>query len=195
MTELIVATGNPGKRDEMQAYLAQSGWRLQLKPEAVDPPETGTTFAENAALKAAHVARATGKWAIAEDSGLCVRALGGRPGIYSARYGRSDRERIQRLLQELGDSDDRAAQFACAVAVAQPDGAIALQAQGSCWGKILTQPRGSGGFGYDPVFYVPQQGQTFAQMPPATKQQLSHRAQAFRTLLPQLAALPGTAHG
>ena len=183
---LVVATGNQGKLKEMQAYLANLGWELALKPEELEIEETGETFAANACLKASQVALATGKWAIADDSGLQVDALGGAPGVYSARYGKTDPERISRLLEALKDEPKRQAQFVCAVAIANPDGAIAIQASGICPGEILHTPRGSGGFGYDPIFYVAQAKMTFAEMPPELKRVLSHRGQAFKALIPQL---------
>jgi XTP/dITP diphosphohydrolase len=186
---LVVATGNPGKLKEMQAYLSDLDWELTLKPEDLEVEETGDTFAANAGLKASQVAKATGHWAIADDSGLQVDALGGAPGVYSARYGKTDAERIGRVLQELGDTTNRQAQFVCAVAIARPDGAIALQAQGICRGEILTAPRGTAGFGYDPIFYVPDRQMTFAEMPPQLKHQISHRGQAFKALIPQLSIL------
>lgn len=186
MTLLVVATSNPGKLREMQAYLGDLGWELTLKPEELEIEETGDTFAANACLKASLVAQATGKWAIADDSGLEVDALDGAPGIYSARYGKTDAERIERLLSELGNELNREARFVCAVAIARPDGSIALQAEGISPGEILHAPRGSGGFGYDPIFYVPDGGMTFAQMTPDLKRRYSHRGKAFQALLPQL---------
>lgn len=186
---LVVATGNPGKLQEMQAYLTGLDWELQLKPDDLEIEETGTTFAENACLKASQIATATGNYAIADDSGLEVAALNGAPGIYSARYGLNDSDRISRLLRELGDTVNRQAQFVCAVAIAYPSGEIALQELGICQGEILYQPRGTGGFGYDPVFYVPASQMTFAEMPKEVKHQISHRGQAFQALLPQLQKL------
>jgi XTP/dITP diphosphohydrolase len=183
---LVVATGNPGKLREMQAYLADSGWELSLKPEDLDVDETGATFAENAALKASEVAKATGNWAIADDSGLAVDALNGVPGVYSARYGNTDTERISRLLRELGDNKNRQAQFICAVAVANPQGKIVLQSEGICRGEILYATRGEGGFGYDPIFYVPEKQLTFAEMSPDLKKSISHRGNALKNLVPQL---------
>ncbi|NWF60233.1 MAG: RdgB/HAM1 family non-canonical purine NTP pyrophosphatase [Fischerella sp.] len=183
---LVVATGNPGKLREMQAYLSDSGWELTLKPEDLDIEETGDTFAANACLKASQVAKATGNWAIADDSGLQVNALNGAPGVYSARYGKTDAERIARLLRELGDEVQRQAQFVCAVAIARPDGAIALQSEGVCPGEILHTPRGNGGFGYDPIFYVPEKQMTFAEMTPELKRAISHRGKAFTALLQKL---------
>ncbi|MGK7872720.1 MAG: RdgB/HAM1 family non-canonical purine NTP pyrophosphatase [Xenococcaceae cyanobacterium] len=186
MRKLIVATSNPGKLREMQKYLTSLDWELQLKPDELEIEETGDTFMANACLKASQVASSVREWAIADDSGLAVDALNGAPGIYSARYGKTDQERIERLLRELGDTDNRQAQFVCAVAISRPDGSIALQTEGICRGEILKAPRGAGGFGYDPIFYVPQQQQTFAQMMPELKLQLSHRGKAFEALIPQL---------
>ncbi|WYM01510.1 MAG: RdgB/HAM1 family non-canonical purine NTP pyrophosphatase [Gloeotrichia echinulata DVL01] len=183
---LVVATGNPGKLREMQAYLAGSGWELTLKPEELEIEETGDTFEANACLKASEVAKATGNWAIADDSGLEVTALNNAPGVYSARYGKTDSERIARVLTELGNEVNRQAQFICVVAIARPDGAIALQSQGVCRGEILHTPRGQSGFGYDPIFYVPDQQLTFAEMTPELKKSISHRGEAFTALLPQL---------
>lgn len=186
MTPLIVATGNPGKLQEMQAYLTELPCELRLKPPELDIEETGTTFAENACLKATQVAQALGAWAIADDSGLAVDALDGAPGVYSARYGETDGDRIQRLLNALEGEANRRAQFVCVIAIARPDGAIALQAEGICPGEVLTHPRGTGGFGYDPIFFVPDQQMTFAEMPAAVKHQVSHRGRAFAQLIPQL---------
>jgi len=186
---LVVATGNPGKLKEMQVYLEDLGWELQLKPEELEIEETGETFIANACLKASEVAKATGKWSIADDSGLMVDALNGKPGIYSARYGKTDADRISRLLKELESEQNREAQFVCAIAIARPDGTIALQVEGICRGEILHTPRGTGGFGYDPIFYVPAQQQTFAEMTPDIKRAHSHRGRAFQALLPQIANL------
>ncbi|MBD0268434.1 MAG: RdgB/HAM1 family non-canonical purine NTP pyrophosphatase [Cyanobacteria bacterium Co-bin8] len=189
MATVVVATGNPGKLTEMQAHLQDLGWTLVLKPEAVEVDETGTTFIENARLKASEVAKATNQWAIADDSGLAVDALNGAPGLYSARYGSSDSDRINRLLSELGDTPDRGAQFVCAIALARPDGTIALETEGICPGEILTAPQGTGGFGYDPIFYVPAAGLTFAEMSPAQKDAISHRGIAFQQIMPELRSL------
>lgn len=183
---LVLATGNPGKLNEMQPYLAGLDWELQLKPPELEIEETGDTFGANARLKASCVAEATGEWAVADDSGLAVEALGGAPGIYSARYGKTDADRISRLLTELAGCSDRNARFICAIAIARPDGAIALQVEGICPGRILEAPRGLGGFGYDPIFYVPEYDMTFAEMPLELKQKCSHRGRAFQVLLPQL---------
>ncbi|MDJ0600822.1 MAG: RdgB/HAM1 family non-canonical purine NTP pyrophosphatase [Crocosphaera sp.] len=189
MRNLIVATSNPGKLQEMQEYLIGLNWTLKLKPPEIEIEETGQTFLENAILKASQVAKALEEWAIADDSGLAVEALNGAPGLYSARYGNSDRARIERVLKELGDNQNRQAKFICAIAVARPDGSIALETEGICQGEILKTPQGKQGFGYDPIFYVPSHQQTFAQMTPELKRDVSHRGQAFATLLPKLKKL------
>lgn len=200
MPKVIVATGNPGKLKEMQVYLNDLGWQLELKPDEIDIEETGTTFLENARLKAAGVAKALNQWAIADDSGLEVHALGGAPGIYSARYADSDQARIDRLLSELaalgnGDAQraaqrgERSAQFVCALALANPSGDIVLETEGICHGEILLEPQGTGGFGYDPIFYLPALGKSFAEMSPAQKDANSHRGIAFAQLMPHLKKL------
>ncbi len=186
---LVVATGNPGKLKEMQQYLLKTDWSLELKPQALEVEETGTTFLENAELKAVQVAKATGKWSIADDSGLAVTALNGAPGLYSARYGQDDGDRIARVLRELGPHPDRSAEFICAVVVARPDGSVALAEEGICPGEILPEPRGKGGFGYDPIFFVPEANRTYAEMSPEQKHVLSHRGRAFAQILPRLRAL------
>jgi XTP/dITP diphosphohydrolase len=187
--KLVVATSNPGKLKELQKYLADLNWELVLKPQELEVEETGDTFAANARLKASEIAIATNNWAVADDSGLQVDALNGAPGVYSARYGASDSQRIARLLKELGDETNRKAQFACAIAVARPDGTIVLESEGVCRGEILYETRGEGGFGYDPVFFVPREQLTFAQMTSEMKRSISHRGKALAGLLPQLEKL------
>ncbi len=189
MTTVVVATGNPGKLAELNGYLQALNWTLALKPKEIEVEETGQTFIENARLKATEVAIATRSWAIADDSGLAVFALDGAPGVYSARYGHSDEDRINRVLKELGNAADRRAEFVCALALARPDGTIALETEGRCPGSILKAGQGAGGFGYDPIFYVDSQGKTFAQMSPAEKERYSHRGIAFEQLMPALKAL------
>jgi XTP/dITP diphosphohydrolase len=183
VSNLIVATGNPGKLKEMQAYLAGTSWQLQLKPPELDPEETGETFAENAEIKAIAVAKAMGEWAIADDSGLAIDALDGAPGVYSARYGRTDDDRIARVLQELAGITNRQARFICAVAMANPAGEVIYRSEGVCEGEILLETRGEGGFGYDPIFFVPAVGRSFAEMSPEVKRQVSHRGKALSALV------------
>ncbi len=192
MVTVVVATGNPGKLSELKDYLQVLDWDLALKPQEIEVEETGKTFLENARLKASEVAIATKSWAIADDSGLSVKALNGAPGVYSARYGNSDADRINRVLRELGEATDRQAEFVCAIALARPDGTIALETEGRCPGSILAEGQGAGGFGYDPIFYVQTQRKTFAEMSPEEKERYSHRGIAFEQLMPELKALAPT---
>jgi XTP/dITP diphosphohydrolase len=188
---LVIASGNPGKVREFAALLAELGLDVRPQPEGLEVEETGHTFAENARLKAEAVARATGTWTLADDSGLAVDALGGAPGVFSARYADSDTARIERLLTELEGAPDRCAHFSAALAVADPQGRIHLEVEGHCPGVILDAPRGDGGFGYDPVFYLPEVGLSFAEMDKATKARLGHRGRAFALLEPRLRDLLG----
>jgi XTP/dITP diphosphohydrolase len=200
-TPLVIASGNAGKIREFAALLADLPLEIRAQPEGMEVEETGTTFAANARLKAEAVARATGCWALADDSGLAVDALGGAPGVFSARYAPTDAERIARLLAELavanqerlaqGLAPDRSARFSAALAVADPSGAIRLAVEGHCPGVILEVPRGAGGFGYDPVFLVPEAGLSFAEMDKATKGRIGHRGRAFALLEPGLRGLLG----
>jgi len=200
-TPLVIASGNAGKIREFAALLADLPLEIRAQPEGLEVEETGTTFAANARLKAEAVACATGCWALADDSGLAVDALGGAPGVFSARYAASDAERIERLLAELavanqersarGLAPDSSARFTAALALADPSGAIRLAVEGHCPGVILEAPRGAGGFGYDPVFLVPELGQTFAEMDKATKGRIGHRGRAFALLEPGLRGLLG----
>nr|WP_202951206.1 RdgB/HAM1 family non-canonical purine NTP pyrophosphatase [Synechococcus sp. PCC 7336] len=186
---LIVATGNPGKLREFEQFFQQLGchpWQLQLKPAELDVDETGQTFADNALLKARGVATALGEWAIADDSGLAVDALNGAPGVHSARYAPTTAERNSKLLQALEGSGDRAACFICEIVLCRPDGSVAATATGRCRGEIAPDLQGSGGFGYDPLFYVPEAGMTFAQMSPEQKQRLGHRGKALQQLRSRL---------
>ncbi|WP_410175968.1 RdgB/HAM1 family non-canonical purine NTP pyrophosphatase [Pseudanabaena galeata] len=186
LQKLVIASGNAGKIEEFRAYLADLGVTLILKPDSIDVEETGTTFIENAHLKASQVAIATGEWAIADDSGLEVMALNGAPGVLSARYADTESDRINRVLSELSQHSNREAQFVCAIAIASPDGAIAADAIGHCKGAIANAPRGNHGFGYDPIFLIPEFQQTFGEIPPEVKAKISHRANALSILRSKL---------
>ena len=188
---LVIASGNAGKVREFSHLLADLDLEIRAQPEGLEVEETGDTFAANARLKASAVAGATGCWALADDSGLSVHALGGAPGVHSARYGDSDGARIARLLRELAGAGDRSARFIAALAVADPSGTIRLEVEGECPGLILEESRGCGGFGYDPVFLVPEAGLTYAEMDKALKGRIGHRGQAFVLLAPQLQVLLG----
>ena len=192
VTKLVIASGNAGKVREFQHLLAGLNLAIEAQPDGLEVEETGSTFAENARLKAVAVASATGCWALADDSGLSVHALAGAPGVHSARYASSDAARIARLLQELEGATDRSAEFCAALAVADPSGSVRLEVEGRCAGLIRPTPRGSGGFGYDPVFFVPHTGLTYAEMDKGLKSEIGHRGRAFAQLEPQLRSLLGS---
>ncbi len=192
---LVVATGNPGKLRELRELLA--GLALEILPQTElgvpSPPETESSFVGNALLKARHAARLTGAVAVADDSGLEVDALGGAPGVWSARYageGANDAANNARLLEALADvpAPRRARYRAVVVLVRGAHDPAPLVAEGVWEGRIATVPRGSGGFGYDPLFLVGDGELTAAQLPAALKNRLSHRAQALAALLAQLRA-------
>lgn len=185
---LVIASANPHKVAELAALLGDGAWQLQSLPDyphVTLPPETGCTFAENAQLKAQAVTQATGRWAIADDSGLCVDILGGAPGVLSARFAGStppatrDLRNNELLLAALANValHERGAAYVCMLALARPD-APPLLARGECRGVIAARPRGSGGFGYDPLFYLPERGRTMAELAPAEKNAISHRGRA-----------------
>ncbi len=196
---LVIASGNAGKLREFTALLADFPLEVRPQPQGLEVEETGASFAANARLKAEAVARATGCWALADDSGLAVAALGGAPGVFSARYAATDAARIKRLLEELAAAGgeraarglvaDRRAAFVAALALADPSGALRLEVEGRCEGVISEAPRGVGGFGYDPVFLVPELGLTFAEMDKASKSRVGHRGRAFAALEPGLRTL------
>ena len=190
--KVLFATRNPGKLAELSQLVAD---RLQIVSLAeVTVPELeedGETFEDNARMKALAAARATGLPSLADDSGLCVDALGGAPGVRSARYAPGDdRARYEKLLLALRDVPDerRGAAFRCALCLAFPDGRV-FTSQGECRGTIARAPRGSHGFGYDPVFELEPGGRTIAELPREEKARLSHRGQAFRSMAPRLEAL------
>jgi XTP/dITP diphosphohydrolase len=188
----VLATANRGKVVEISALLAEAGVPLLVTAQSElgvsAAPETGATFVENALQKARHAASVTGLPAIADDSGLVVAALGGAPGVRSARFageGAGDDANVAKLLAALADpSLDRSARFHCAlVALRHPDDAAPLIATGSWAGQIARAPKGSHGFGYDPVFFDPELGRTAAQLDAAEKNRLSHRGAALRALV------------
>ncbi|MCC6626673.1 MAG: XTP/dITP diphosphatase [Chloroflexi bacterium] len=189
MDDLIVASRNAGKIAELAALLSGLDLRLiSLQQAGVtdEAPETGDTFTANAVEKAEYVCRQTGRAALADDSGLCVDALGGAPGVYSARFGGpglTDADRVQRLLAALVGvpAERRQARFACVLALARP-GRATLTVDGQVEGSIAAAPAGAGGFGYDPIFYLPERGQTMAEAPPEVKNAISHRARAARAM-------------
>lgn len=189
--KFVLASHNQGKLAEMQRILGQLGVEVVLQSElglALEPEETGTTFTENARIKAEAVMQASGLPAIADDSGLCVDALNGGPGVYSARYGGEgldDKGRYTLLLQNLRGQTTRAAHFTCSIACAFPNGDT-ITAEGQAPGTIAFAPMGEGGFGYDPVFFVPDKAKTFAQLTQEEKAEISHRGKALREFTAKL---------
>jgi XTP/dITP diphosphohydrolase len=192
ISTVVLATRNPGKAREFRALLSAGGLTVfdlaAAGVPAAEIEETGATFAENARLKALAVSRTIDLPVLADDSGLEVAALGGRPGVHSARYagaGATDRDRIEKLLAELGPAPDRSARFVCALALAQ-GGAVVAEVEGECRGEIARRPQGSGGFGYDPLFRIPELGRTFAELTAEEKNRWSHRERAVRLLRERL---------
>lgn len=185
--KFILASQNRHKLSEMQSILERYGIEVVLQSDVglkVDVEETGTTFAENAMLKAKAVMAASGLPAIADDSGVCVDALNGAPGVYSARYGGEgldDVGRYQLLLQNLRGAGSRTAHFTSAIACAFPNGDT-LEAEGICPGTIAYAPQGDGGFGYDPIFFLPELRKTYAQLTAEEKAAVSHRGKALEIL-------------
>ncbi len=187
---VVLGSHNKKKCSELRHLLQPLG--LQLKSladveNALTVDETGTTFIENARLKATEQARHLGQWTIGEDSGLCVPFLKGAPGVLSARYSdpdATDAKNNEKLLRELSSARDerRRAYYICTIALSDPEGQIHLEAEGRCWGRITEEYRGEGGFGYDPLFEIPEYHQTFAQLGTAVKSVLSHRARALERL-------------
>lgn len=193
MNTYVIATNNGHKLSEIRAILENDSRRFLSMAEAgihTDPEETGSTFEENALIKARAACAASGLPALADDSGLCVRALDDAPGIHSARYcAGSDSDRVRFLLEKLDKvpEERREACFVSVIACVCPDG-TAFTVRGECPGRILRETRGQGGFGYDPVFYVPEEGCTFAEMPQQRKNAISHRARSLAAMKAALEA-------
>jgi XTP/dITP diphosphohydrolase len=195
----MLGTRNRKKREEIVEILGDLGVMfgdLSDRPDIPDVEETGTTFDANARLKAIGFATATGEWTLAEDSGLVVPGLNGRPGVYSARYAGKqgdDAANNARLMAELAPlpDDRRAAYYICVAVLANPNGDVMAVTEGRCHGVIVPQPRGIGGFGYDPLFLVPEFHQTFGELSARVKHALSHRSRALERLRPALRKMVG----
>jgi len=183
---LYLASKNLGKISEYKKLLSDVNCQLALQPDSIDVFESGKTFKENAVKKACEVSKKLKNYAIADDSGLCIEALNGSPGIYSSRYADNDRDRIKRVLSELEGIDNRNAYFVANVCVATPEGEIILDIEEKCFGTIISAPRGINGFGYDPIFEEYSSRLTFAEMPNDIKDNLSHRGKAIAKLIPEL---------
>ena len=192
---LVLGTNNKKKRAELVQLIGDRNIELLVLedfPDITEVEETGDTFAANARLKAVGYAAQTGHWVLAEDSGLSVRALDGAPGVYSARFSgpaATDESNNQMLLDQLQGKQDRLAWYTCHIAISDPDGVVTAEAQSCCHGEILCEPRGNAGFGYDPLFEIPEYDLTFAELGNAVKSVLSHRGRAYRQILPRLIAI------
>ena len=185
MPSLLLGTRNRGKVKEITSILEDSGWSFSSLSEfehVESPEENGETYADNAILKARFYAAATGQYALADDSGLEVEALAGAPGVLSARYAgenASDADRRELLLLQLAGDSERRARFVSVVAIADPDGTVLNVSEGICEGTLTLAPRGTGGFGYDPLFIPDGYDQTFAELAPDVKNRISHRGRAL----------------
>ena len=183
---LYLASKNLGKISEYQKLLSDVNCQLALQPDSIDVVESGKTFRENAEKKACEVSKKLNNYAIADDSGLCIEALNGNPGIFSSRYADNDKSRINRVLTELEGINNRNAYFIANVCVASPRGEIILDIEAKCFGTILSKTRGTNGFGYDPIFEELSSRLTFAEMSNDIKDRLSHRGKAIAKLIPEL---------
>ncbi|MBU1426437.1 MAG: RdgB/HAM1 family non-canonical purine NTP pyrophosphatase [Gammaproteobacteria bacterium] len=193
MNKLVIASNNPGKLREFEKMLAPLGIEVLTQSQLgiSEAEEPHCTFVENALAKARHVSRESGLPALADDSGICVEALGGAPGVQSARYAgdnpKSDRRNNDKLLQDMQGVTDRRAHYYCVlVLVRHADDPQPIIAEGEWWGEIAHEERGDGGFGYDPMFWLPEQGRMSAELTHDEKAQISHRAKALKILLEKL---------
>lgn len=194
---LVLGTNNKKKGIELAELLAPHGFVLRTLadfPDSLEVDETGTTFAENAALKATVQARHLGCWVLGEDSGLAVDALNGRPGVYSARFAgptATDEMNNAKLLQLLADMplEQRTAHYICHAVLSDPLGDVRAESEDYCHGRILFEPSGSGGFGYDPLFEIPEYHRTFGELAGSVKAALSHRSRAMRAIIPRIITL------
>lgn len=197
LKKLILGTHNAKKALELRALLEPLGYEVQTLrdfPHAIDVVEDGSTFAENAALKATLQARILNAWVIGEDSGLVVDALGGAPGIYSARFSgenATDESNNELLLAKLGDTpiEERTAHYVCHIALSSPEGEVKVNCEAQCYGRIRMTPVGSSGFGYDPLFEIVEYHKTFGQLGSSVKSMISHRARALRRFVGQVRRL------
>ncbi len=197
MFDLVLGTNNAKKLIELRLLLPEDRVKLTSLaeiPDAIDVEETGDTFAANAALKATVQARHLGRWVLAEDSGLTVDALDGKPGVLSARYAgthgndEANNDKLLRELEGVGD-EKRGAQFNCYLCLADPQGRVRLEEHGKCCGRIATERSGHAGFGYDPLFVIREYHRTFGELDLAVKRAISHRSRALRRFIPQLLRL------
>jgi len=186
MKNLYLASKNKGKIAEYKKLLAGVNCKLLLQPEALEVEEDGLTFRDNAIKKASEVSRKTNNFSIADDSGICIEALDGKPGIYSSRYAENDHKRIERVLKELDGVQNRTAFFIANICVCSPNGEVIIESEAKCHGNIILNSRGKGGFGYDPIFEESSTRLTFAEMNNDMKDSISHRGKALKKIIPDL---------
>ena len=186
MKILYLASKNQGKIEEYKKLLLDVNCQLLLQPESIEVEENGLTFRENAIKKASEVSKMTGNYAIADDSGICIDALDGKPGIYSSRYEENDQKRIEKVLTELNGEENRSAFFIANICVCSPNGNLILESEAKCYGNIILKPRGKSGFGYDPIFEEISSKLTFAEMDNELKDICSHRGKALKKIIPNL---------
>ena len=186
MKNLYLASKNKGKIEEYKKLLAGVNCKLLLQPESLEVEEDGLTFRDNAIKKASEVSRKTNNFSIADDSGICIEALGGKPGIYSSRYAENDQKRIERVLRELDGVQNRRAFFIANICVCSPNGEVIIESEAKCHGNIILNPRGKSGFGYDPIFEESSTRLTFAEMNNDIKDSCSHRGKALKKIIPDL---------
>ena len=183
---LFLASKNKGKIEEYKKLLAGVNCKLLLQPESLEVEEDGLTFRDNAIKKASEVSRKTNNFSIADDSGICIEALEGKPGIYSSRYAENDQKRIERVLKELDGVQNRSAFFIANICVCSPNGEVIIESEAKCHGNIILNPRGKSGFGYDPIFEESSTRLTFAEMNNDIKDSCSHRGKALKKIIPDL---------
>lgn len=181
--QIVLGSSNPHKVKEINEITSPYNIEFILPPEGFDPEENGTSFAENAYIKAKAAWELSHNWSLADDSGLCIDALGGKPGIYSARYAETPQKRIDRVLKEMEEVKNRTAHFTCHMTLIDPDGNIALSCEGICEGSIVEKQRGTNGFGYDPIFLIKGSTNTMAELSEEGKNKISHRSKALAQVI------------
>jgi len=181
--KIVFATANPHKLEEVKDICGDCGIEFILPDKGFNPVENGSTFEENSLIKAKEAYRVSKTYCLADDSGLCVNALNGAPGLYSARYAGSQNEKIEKLLFELNNKSDRSAKFVCCMTLLDQNGKIIFQTIGECHGSIVEERKGVNGFGYDPIFLVDGYSETMAELSFEEKNKISHRANALKNVL------------
>ena len=194
--QIVLASSNKHKVQEINDIVKEKGLKLEfiLPPSDFDPIEDGTTFEENSYIKAYEAWKLSKTWVLADDSGLCIDYLNGKPGIYSARYAETPALRIARVLKELEGVENRAAHFTCAMTLINPEGKVAFKTEGICEGSIIKETRGKNGVGYDPIFLVKGETRTMAELSEDEKNQVSHRSIALRKVLEYLSSINNEVH-